>query len=325
MRWPAASRDLPTLRRPSHIGRKLVFFVLSALALGSTVGCDEETPSIGHLEKVWGRRGISDGRLQKPRAMAIDAQDQLYIVDMTARIQVFTTDGEFLRGWQTPVHENGRPTGLSIDHAGRVLVADTHYFRVLTYSPEGKLLQQLGGLEGHSPGTFGFVTDAIEDRQGNLYVSEYGEYDRIQKFAPDGKFLLEWGGHGSKPGQFIRPQNMAIDEQDRIWVCDACNHRIQIFDVDGKLLESWGQQGSQPGQLYYPYDLVLDDQGQVYVCEYGNHRVQKFTRAGVSLGCWGREGRGPGELHNPWALVRDSQGRIHVLDTNNHRVQRIVM
>ncbi|HVX14968.1 MAG TPA: NHL repeat-containing protein [Pirellulales bacterium] len=299
-------------------------FALSALLAVTAAGCDEEGAS-GLPEKIWGRQGISEGRLQKPRAMAIDADDHLYIVDMTARIQVFDRDGNYLRGWQTPVHVAGRPTGLSFDRRGRLLVADTHYFRVLVYSPEGELLQTIGGVHGQSPGEFGLVTDAVEDSQGNLYVSEYGDYDRVQKFSPDGRFLLEWGGHGSEPGQFMRPQNMVIDEQDHIWVADACNHRIQVFDTDGKLLDRWGEEGSEPGQLYYPYDLLLDDAGHVYVSEWGNSRVQKFSRSGESLGCWGRRGREPGELDHPWALVRDRQGRIHVLDTQNHRVQRIVM
>jgi sugar lactone lactonase YvrE len=277
------------------------------------------------LDLVWGRRGFVEGRFQKPRAIAIDQRDELYIVDMTARIQVFNADGEYQRGWQTPEHEHGRPTGLSIDRQGRLLVPDTHYFRVLVYSPQGELLQTIGGKEGHGPGEFGFVTDVAEDSQGNLYVSEYGEYDRIQKFTPDGKHLLEWGGHGSEPGQFIRPQSMVFDEQDRLWVADSCNHRIQIFDTQGRLLDRWGEAGSNPGQLYYPYGLVFDDEGNLYICEYGNHRVQKFTRKGESLGCWGHEGRGEGELFNPWSLVRDSRGRIHVLDSNNHRVQRVLM
>lgn len=298
---------------------------VAVLLLTATLGCDEEGASTGRLEKVWGRRGISEGRLQKPRAMAIDADDQLYIVDMTARIQVFNRDGNYLRGWQTPVHVAGRPTGLSFDRRGRLLVADTHYYRVLVYSREGELLETFGGVHGQSPGEFGLVTDVAEDSLGNFYVSEYGDYDRIQKFSPDGNFLLEWGGHGSEPGQFMRPQNIEIDERDRVWVADACNHRIQLFDADGKLLESWGEEGSEPGQLYYPYDLLLDDAGHVYVSEWGNNRVQKFNRSGESLGCWGRRGREPGELDHPWALVRDSQGRIHVLDTQNHRVQRIVM
>jgi len=300
-------------------------WVAAVLFVALAAGCEPETDSLGRLDMIWGRRGISDGRFQKPRAMAIDANDQIYVVDMTARIQVFTPDGRFLRGWSTPAHEKGRPSGLSIDRHGRLLVADTHYFRVLVYSPQGMLLRTLGGREGHQPGEFGLVTDVVDDSHGNLYVAEYGEYDRIQKFTSEGKFITEWGGHGSEPGQFIRPQSLAIDEQDRIWVADACNHRIEVFSAEGQLEFFFGHQGQEPGELYYPYDLALGDDDTLYVCEYGNQRVQKFTRAGKSLGCWGTAGRQPGQLHNPWALIRDREGRIHVLDTNNHRVQRVVM
>jgi streptogramin lyase len=204
-------------------------------------------------------------------------------------------------------------------------VPDTHYFRVLVYSPSGELLETLGGKFGTAPGEFGWVTDVVEDSKGNWYTSEYGEYDRIQKFSPTREFLLEWGGHGPALTQFSRPQSMAIDADDHIWVADACNHRLQVFDTDGRLVDAWGRHGSRPGQLAYPYGLLLDAQGHVFVSEYGNHRVQKFTVDGRSLGCWGHPGRAPGELRNPWALVRDRQGRIHVLDTNNHRVQRIHM
>jgi DNA-binding beta-propeller fold protein YncE len=303
-------------------GSLIVAAMASACAL---VGCEANPHSVGRLDHVWGRRGVSDGRLQKPRAIAIDGEDRLYIVDMTARIQVFDAEGNFIRKWQTPAHENGRPTGISIDRQGRVLVPDTHYFRLLIYTPEGQLAQTIGGTFGHGPGEFGFLTDAVEDSQGNYYVSEYGEYDRIQKFTHDGQYLLEWGGHGSEPGQFVRPQSMAIDEQDRIWVADACNHRIQVFDTQGKLLFLWGRQGKALGELYYPYGIAFDQDGDLVVCEYGNHRVQRFTREGQSLGCWGTQGRKRGELFNPWALVCDREGRIHVLDTNNHRVQRIRM
>src|SRR6185295_10749339 len=131
--------------------RAFLAWSIAAPGILAVAGCNEGGSSIGQLVAVWGRRGISDGRLQKPRAMAIDARDLLYIVDMTARIQVFTTDGQFVRGWQTPVHENGRPTGISIDRHGNVMVADTHYFRLLVYTPEGELKETLGS-EGHAPG-----------------------------------------------------------------------------------------------------------------------------------------------------------------------------
>ena len=294
---------------------------LLPLALLLLPGCDHDESSIGRVEAVWGRLGNTDGRFQTPRAIAIDRDDQLYIVDKTARIQVFKTDGTFLRSWSTPDHAHGKPTGLSFDRDGNLMVADTHYFQVLVYSPQGDLLRKLGGKNGEKPGEFGFVTGAAQDSHGNLYVSEYGEYDRIQKFAPDGRFLLQWGGHGSEPGQFVRPQKIVFDADDHLWVTDAGNHRIQVFDTQGKLLKSWGTQGSKPGELYYPYDIVLAPNDTLYICEYGNHRIQKFTRDGRSLGCWGREGRGEGELFNPWGVARDKQGRLYVLDTNNHRVQ----
>lgn len=282
---------------------------------------------VGKLEKIWSQHGITEGSLQKPRAMAIDRQGDIYIVDKTARIQVFDRHGTFLRGWRTPLFENGKPTGLSFDLDGNLLVADTHYFRVLSYTPAGKLLEDriLGGTFGRKPGEFGLVTEAVMDSTGCLYVSEYGEYDRIQKFSAQGDFLFEWGGHGPELGQFIRPQNMIVDKQDRIWVVDACNHRIQVFDATGdsaELVKVIGQPGIAPGEFRYPYDLLIADD-YLYVCEFGNHRVQKLTLDGECIGMWGQKGRGEGELFNPWAIVQDERGRIHVLDTYNHRVQRI--
>ena len=305
---------------------RLSLLTLPVLLLAVVASCVrtpvEETPP----ELVWGKLGRGEVEFQKPRAVAIDDQDHLYIVDMQARIRVFDRDGSFLRSWETPTSENGKPSGLAFDRLGRLRVADTHYFRILAYSKSGELLGKLtiGGKSGFGPGEFHFVTDFAEDSQGNYYISEYGEHDRIQKFDPHGKFLLDWGGHGSEPGQFLRPQKMDIDENDLVWVADAANHRVQVFDTrSGKveIVKIWGTQGPEPGKLNYPYDILLDGEF-VYLCEFGNHRVQKFTRDGKSVGWWGRNGRGRGELDQPWGIVKDSRGRIHVLDSYNHRVQR---
>lgn len=302
-------------------------WAVAAFLAAASGGCTTRTSGNSTPDKVWGKLGIGDGRFSKPRALAIDIQDRLYIVDMTARIQVFDTEGQYLRGWQTPEHANGRPTGLSITPDGKLLVADTHYHRVLTYTLTGELVEKatLGGTLGQGPGEFGFVTDAVRDHEGNYFVAEYGEYDRIQKFSPEGRFIREWGGHGSEPGEFLRPQHLEFDAAGQLWVADACNHRLQVFDRDGKQVAMWGTQGTSPGQLQYPYSLAFDGQGHVLVCEFGNHRVQKFTVGGSSVACWGSEGRRPGQLFNPWALALDSQGRAHVLDSNNHRVQRIIL
>jgi DNA-binding beta-propeller fold protein YncE len=321
------SRDQEMRRVNPHnkYARSASAGLFAAAVVIALAGCDEQRGSrnIGQLDKVWGRQGISDGRLQRPRAITIDDADNLYIVDMTARIQVFTPDGEFLRGWSTPDHEHGRPTGLGIDRQGNILVADTHYNQLLIYSSYGELLRKIGGVKGAGPGEYGFVTDAVQDLHGFYYISEYGDNDRIHKVTADGQQVAEWGGHGSEPGQFSRPQALAFDADEHLWVADACNHRIQVFDTSGKLLKMWGEQGGAVGQLSYPYGIALDGRGHIYVCEFGNHRVQKFTLDGKSLGTWGSEGRGPGELYNPWSLALDHEGRLHVLDTYSHRVQRV--
>jgi DNA-binding beta-propeller fold protein YncE len=308
--------------------RQFAKLAAGAVLAAGAGGCSDKASAAAVPDKVWGKLGIGDGQFSKPRAIAIDKHDRLYIVDMTARIQVFDADGNFIRGWQTPEQIHGRPTGMTISNVdGNLLVADTHYFRVLTYTPEGELLgdRTIGGTLGPGPGEFGFVTDAVQDAAGNYFVGEYGEYDRIQKFSPAGKYLLEWGGHGSEPGQFQRPQHLELDASGQLWVADSCNHRIQVFDGQGKLVTMWGTPGTEPGQMQYPYCLILDGKGYVYICEYGNSRVQKFTLDGQPVACWGTYGRQPGQLNNPWALVLDSCGRCHVLDSLNHRVQRFVM
>jgi len=284
-------------------------------------GCGEFVGSSPDL--VWGVHGTKPGWLHKPRVAAFDKENHLYIADLTDRIQVFDRDGKYIRGWRTPDLNVDGPSGLTVDRYGRLLVADTHFYRILVYSSKGEILFQLGdGVQGTTPGRFGYPTDVVLDKAGNFYVSEYGENDRIQVFSPEGKWLRQWGGHGYAPGEFLRPRALAMDDRDQLYVADSCNHRIQVFDANGKLLRMWGTRGTAPGQMSYPFDLSIGPDGFLYVCEYGNSRVQKFTLDGKPRGLWGGAGRDPGRLNNPWALAVDGEGAVSVIDSNNHRVQR---
>ena len=319
----------PQLRKNTQSRRRVLrLAAVGGIAVASS--CQRPSASTGTLEKVWGQRGIVDGEFQKPRAIAIDQDDLLYIVDMTGRIQVFDVEGVHQRTWRTPSIKFGKPCGLSFDREGNLMVADTHYYQILFYNRAGKLLRNrtIGGKHGDAIGEFSFVTDAAQDSQGNYYVAQYHEHDRIQKFSSDGKFQLRWGKLGEGPAEFNRPQNLVMDESDRLWVADSCNHRVQVFDTRAttpELVTTWGTAGTGPGELKYPYDIVLDRRGHVYLCEFGNHRVQKFTLDGKWLAAWGQPGRREGELHNPWGCARDSSGRLHVLDSMNHRIQRIAL
>ena len=275
--------------------------------------------------RQWGRLGLTNGRFQKPRAMAIDANDEIYVADKTGRIQVFNTSGEFLRGWRTPEIANGKPTGLSFNNAGDLMVADTHYYRVLFYTREGELIDSktLGGSFGPDEGQMAFVTDCVQATDDIYFVSEYGQFDRIQKYDAAGHFVARFGSHGNGVDQFSRPQSIAIDEAGSLWIADACNHRILQYDWTGDVprqLQSFGELGTAPGQFRYPYGMLLGENQTIYVAEYGGHRVQKLTRQGVPLASWGMAGREPSQLNSPWAMVRDSKGLFYVLDSGNNRV-----
>ena len=316
--------EIRTSPHQSIQGRIALFALSFHLLL--LAGCVPAGFGSGGQVHVWGKRGLGEAQFQKPRAITIGPDNNLYVIDMTARVQVFDLDGNFLRSWRTPKFTDGKPCGVSISNDGQIMIADTHYYRVLFYSPEGELDESrtIGGENGTGPGQFGFVTDVVQDELGNYYVSEYGDYDRVQKFDPDGNFVCEWGGHGEEPGQFLRPQGLAIDKKGQLWVADASNHRIQIFDIrseEPKLVKVWGEPGRGYGQLSYPYDLFFHDD-HVYVCEFGAHRIQKFTLDGEVVGVWGEAGREPGQMHQPWAMCVDQQARIHVLDTYNQRIQR---
>jgi hypothetical protein len=146
--------------------------------------------------------GLGTTRLDR-RSVAETARDgdrrsgSLYIVDMTGRIQVFSPDGQFLRSWRTPEITDGRPRAF----VRPLRASDGRRHPLLPSSvllDYGELHEELaiGGVYGQGPGEFHFVTDCVQDSQGNYYVAEYGEFDRIQKFSPQREFLFQWGNQG---------------------------------------------------------------------------------------------------------------------------------
>ena len=153
--------------------REAGFFPADVSAVGrngsgifAIAGCIQSRgPTAAGWKRSGAALGSSPGRLFRPRAIAIDKSDLLYIVDMTPQIQVFTGDGDLVRSWQPPKFDTGKPSGLTFDNAGNLLVADTHNYRILVYTPEGKLLedQTFGGVCGNGDGEFRFVTDAAQD------------------------------------------------------------------------------------------------------------------------------------------------------------------
>jgi len=291
----------------------------ATLALLSAAGCRDGAHDGPRVLLSWGGPGRDDGLFLQPRAIAAGL-NRLYIVDKTGRIQLFGLDGAWIASWTLPQVNRGYPTGLGVRPDGRLAVADTHNYVVRLYDLDGRELGTTGG-EGGETGKFTYLTDVEFDGGGNMFVSEHGRVDRVQKFDPRGRFLAAWGRSGDAPGQFRRPQALAVDSAGCVFVADAANHRVQKFSNDGALVDIIGSAGSGPGQLLYPYDLALGPNGSLIVCEYGNNRVQAFDKRGRSIGCQGRPGRAVGELATPWGITWVRGRGLYVVDNGNHRVQ----
>jgi sugar lactone lactonase YvrE len=323
--FPRSARFFPPFQRGNQGG--FCANIHGAIALGTALaavffitGCKKQMGGTIAPTRMFGQTGLGPGDFSYPRTIAIDAHDRVFVIDKSARVQRFNDDGEFELGWQMPQWSAGKPTGVSIAPNGDVYIADTHYYRVAIYDPDGNWIDSFG-TEGHGAGQFTFPTDVAFDADGFIYVSEYGGNDRISKFTPDHKYLMSIGGPDADEASLSRPLAIAFDRNQDLWVADACHHRICRFSRDGKLLQQFGHAGNAPGELYYPYGLCIEKSGTLLVAEYGNNRIQRFTTDGQSLGTLGTAGREPGQFAYPWSLALDSQGRIFVVDSGNNRIQ----
>ncbi|MGA2656763.1 MAG: 6-bladed beta-propeller [Verrucomicrobiota bacterium] len=323
----------------------LVLLALSGCAPGPA---GNESPLASRLfsrAQVIGTRGVGVGQFNKPRSVAVDRQDNLYVVDMTGRVQKFSSHGLFLLSWQMPQTDLGKPKGLCRDRQGNIVVVEPHYQRVNHFSPAGQLMAQWG-RRGTNTGQFMLPRAVAVNSQNEILVSEYGPAERVQRFglggqetglapgqpaaqsntnrAPAPLFLGAIGHAGTGPGEFNRPEGLCVDAQDRIYVADSCNHRIQVFSTQGRLLRTYGKAGTGRGELSYPYDVCVDAAGRQYVCEFGNSRIQVFDANGQPLEIIGGPGAAPGQFNNPWGIALDSAGNLYVADSQNHRVQKLV-
>lgn len=113
------------------------------------------------------------------------------------------------------------------------------------------------GVRGESETAFDGPTDVAIAPNGDIFVSDGYENNRVVKFSKDGKFIKAWGKKGSGPGEFNVPYTLPFDSLGRLFVGDRSNSRIQIFDQDGNYLEEWKQFGRPSGIFITPDDTIL--------------------------------------------------------------------
>lgn len=278
-----------------------------------TVGVQIVSLTHEYFGKV-GSGGTGDGQMLEPSALALDAEENLYVADEKLnRISVFDRDGEFRTSWGTQGTSPGefdRPCGLLI-RGDTVIVVDSMNHRVQTYSRDGKFLYQWGA-HGMGDGEFRLPWGITEDRDGNILIADWGN-DRIQKVTPDGQHIATFGESGDTEGQFNRPADVAIDAEGSLYIADWGNQRLQVLDASGEHLDSKrGEAGINPWvseylesqqdeniarQSFVPhFEVDVDDPNEV------SARLEPYF--------W-----------DPCAVMLDDDGRVYVLETCRHRFQ----
>ncbi|MEE8391829.1 MAG: hypothetical protein V3S14_13675, partial [Anaerolineae bacterium] len=152
---------------------------------------------------------------------------------------------------------------------------------------------------------------------------------------------LVFGSQGTEPGQFERPNGIAIDTAGFVYVADTGNHRIQKFTADGQFVAAWGQNSTVETETGLPQGFnepwgiaVSPSAGNIYVADTWNHRIQKLDATGNPVLAWGLFGQsGPGDVggqstvrdlvhfYGPRSVAIDASGQVYVADTGNKRIQ----
>lgn len=213
----------------------------------------------------------------------------------------FDAKGNFIKSWGA-----GKilfPHGIYIDKQDHIWIADNHNNgkigdTVLEFDQNGKILKTLGkpGVAGNDQSTFHEPNAVLVAPNGDIFVSDGHSGDtisthahgptvgnsRVIKFDSTGKFIKQWGGHGSGPGELQSPHCLAMDSAGRLFVGDRSNNRLQIFDQDGKLLAIWSQFSRPSGCYVDKHDvLYVSDSESVNGPGYAHHPGWK---RGVRIG-----------------------------------------
>jgi len=93
----------------------------------------------------------------------------------------------------------------------------------------------IGEIEGDENQMFGNRVYFNTDVDGNIYINDW-DRKRIQKFDPNGDYLLTIGRKGRGPGEFINAWVPRFDKDGNIYVYDMANRRISFFMKQGEFL-----------------------------------------------------------------------------------------
>ncbi len=134
----------------------------------------------GNWVKSWGTRGTEPGQFHTPHTLVIDPSNKIYVGDReNNRIQIFNTDGEFLKAWTNL----GAPWAICITNGPKPVIysSDSIPGRIYKLDLDGNILGTFGKA-GKAPGQFGWVHEMACPTENTVWVGEIQNW-RVQKLT----------------------------------------------------------------------------------------------------------------------------------------------
>jgi hypothetical protein len=289
-------------------------------------------------------------QLKLPSGVAVDASGSVYIADAgNSRVRKVTPDGTITTlagdgtygysgdGGPATAAQLQWPTGVGVDAAGDVYIADSDANALRRVTPGGAITTVAVG-SGWS---------VAVDAAGNAYTA-VPSGNVVFRIAPDGKTTVVAGvyeagysgdGGPATSAQLNNPWGVALDAAGSIYIADAGNHRVRKVAVDGTISTiagdgtsgSSGDVGPALSARFDPQSVAVDAAGNVYIVDMDNVRLRRVAADGtITTAAGGGNGDsgdgGPAtnaRLSNPWGLALDGAGNLYIADSYNNRVRKV--